>query len=40
MEQTFLTGINIENVRHLSNILIPLDKDILLTAFPRNLNVS
>ena len=28
MEQTFLTGINIENVRHLSNILIPLDKDI------------
>lgn len=28
MEQTFLTGINIENVRHLSNVLIPLDKDI------------
>ncbi len=28
MEQTFLTGISIENVRHLSNILIPLDKDI------------
>lgn len=28
MEQTFLTGINIENVRHLSNILIPLDKNI------------
>ena len=27
MEQTFLTGINIENVRHLSNILIPLDKN-------------
>ena len=28
MEQTFLTGISIENVRHLSNILIPLDKNI------------
>lgn len=28
MERTFLTGINIEKVRHLSNIMIPLDKDV------------
>lgn len=27
MEQTFLTGINIEKVRHLENISIPLDKE-------------
>ena len=27
MEQTFLTGINIEKVRHLANISIPLDKE-------------
>lgn len=28
MEQTFLTSINIEKVRHLTNIFIPLDKDV------------
>ena len=27
MEQTFLTQINIEKVRHLEKITIPLDKD-------------
>ena len=26
MEQTFFTGVNIEKVRHLENISIPLDK--------------